>query len=288
MTGNPDPGEPADDPRGPSVVRRAGPTRRRIAEHMVRSLATSPHAATAVEVRYDAVEAVRRASPARPSAQAYTAWAAIRALAEFPLLNASWEDGSIRVFEHVNLGVAVDVNHQGLLVPVIRRAQDLDAGELHERIAELGGRAHARRLGVADLTGGTFTLSSLGRSGTLFTIPVINQPQAAILSMDTIAARPVVADRGDGPRVEVGRVGVLTLSFDHRVLDGAYAAAYLGRVRELLETITSWPDAVGEPGPAQVGGKVTHVVEHHQRRRQTGAVVDDRERGVGAVQSEPP
>ncbi|MFI6710716.1 2-oxo acid dehydrogenase subunit E2 [Nonomuraea sp. NPDC050478] len=220
------------DPRGPSTVRRASGIRRRTAEHMVRSLATSPHAAMAVEVRFDAVEAARRASAARPAVPAYTAWAVTRALADFPLVNSSWEDGSIRVFEHVNLGVAVDMSHEGLVVPVIRGAHELDVEGLHERITEVTGRARSRALGVADMAGGTFTLSSLGRSGTLFTIPVINQPQAAILSMDTIARRPVVAD---GSRVEAGLVAVLTMSFDHRVFDGAYAAAFLARVRERLE-----------------------------------------------------
>jgi len=222
-------------------VRRASGIRRRIAEHMVRSLATSPHAATAVEVRYDAVEAARRASAAPPSVLACTAWAVVRALADFPHVNASWEDGAIRVFEHVNLGVAVDLNHEGLVVPVVHGAHGLDVAGLHERIAGLTAKARAGGLRVADMAGGTFTVSSLGRSGTLFTIPVINQPQAAILSMDTIASRPVVVEDAGGPRIEPGRVAVLTLSFDHRVFDGAYAAAFLARVRELLENPGEMP-----------------------------------------------
>lgn len=222
----------ASDPRGPSTLRHATGIRRRIAEHMVRSLATSPHAATAVEVRFDAVEAARQASPTRPSVPACTAWAVTRALADFPHLNSSWEDGSIRVFDHVNLGVAVDLNHEGLVVPVIHAAHELTLTDLHHRITDLTTRAHAGKLRIADMTGGTFTLSSLGRSGTLFTIPVINQPQSAILSMDTITPRPVVTDN---TRIEIARVAVLTLSFDHRVFDGAYAAAFLARVRTLLE-----------------------------------------------------
>ncbi|ROO60125.1 2-oxoacid dehydrogenase/acyltransferase catalytic subunit [Micromonospora sp. Llam0] len=180
---------------------------------MVRSLATSPHAAMAVEVRFDAVEADRATRGSRPPGMlAYLARATAQALTEFPMVNASWEEAGIRVFEQVNLGIAVDLRHEGLVVPVVHRTNELD------------------------LTGGTFTLSSLGRSGTLFTVPVINQPQAAILSFDSVADRPVVVRDGGRPRLDVGRVAVLTASFDHRVFDGAYCAAFLGRIRHLVES----------------------------------------------------
>jgi pyruvate dehydrogenase E2 component (dihydrolipoamide acetyltransferase) len=209
------------DLRGPSQVRRTSATRRRIAAHMVSSLATSPHAATAMEVRFDSTRGVLPR----------VVWACAQAMGHYPLINASWEADGIRVFEEVHIGVAVDLLYEGLVVPVVRQASRLDPAALADRIADLHARAHARSLGVADLTGGTFTVSSLGRSGTLFTVPVINQPQAAILSCDTVAPRPVVLDDGT---VGVAPVGVLTLSFDHRVFDGAYAAAYLSHVRTLL------------------------------------------------------
>ncbi|MFV2084681.1 2-oxo acid dehydrogenase subunit E2 [Micromonospora sp. LOL_021] len=225
------------DPRGPGELVRPDGLRRRIAAHMVRSLATSPHAAMAVEVRFDAVEADRATRGSRPPGMlAYLARATAQALTEFPMVNASWEEAGIRVFEQVNLGIAVDLRHEGLVVPVVHRANELDLTTLHDRITDVTARTHQRRLGVTDVTGGTFTLSSLGRSGTLFTVPVINQPQAAILSFDSVADRPVVVRDGGRPRLDVGRVAVLTASFDHRVFDGAYCAAFLGRIRHLIES----------------------------------------------------
>ncbi|GAA3731975.1 2-oxo acid dehydrogenase subunit E2 [Salinactinospora qingdaonensis] len=228
----------AEDPRGSSTLTRPSGLRRRIGAHMVDSLATSPHAATAVEVRFDRVLATRAAHGGErpPGVVAFVGWACARAIAEFPLVNASWEEGGIRVFDHVGLGVAVDLDHAGLVVPVVRHAEELTPTQLQERIDDLTSRARERRLGVADLEGGTFTVSSLGRSGTLFTIPVINQPQSAILSCDTVTSRPVVEHGADGPQVGIGQVGVLTASFDHRTFDGAYCAAFLDRVRTLLES----------------------------------------------------
>ncbi len=209
--------------------------RRNTAEHMVRSLATSAHTLVATEVDYHGVDGVRRAVGL--SFLPFVARAVVDAIAEFPHVNASVGEDTLLVHPHIHLGVAVDVEFQALVVPVVK---DADAKRLHalaDEIADQAGKARAKRLTADDLAGGTFTITNVGSYGTLVTAPVINQPQVAILSTDGVKMRPVALRAASGEwTIGVHPIGNLSLSFDHRAFDGAYAAAFLARVRDILET----------------------------------------------------
>lgn len=218
--------------------------RQRTAAHMVTSKATSPHAVTAMEVRYDAVERVRRARGAEFRAREgfsltylpFIARATIDALAAFPHLNARVDGDDLLVARDVHLAIAVDLAHDGLVAPVIRDANTLRLGGLARRTRALADAARAGGLGPDDLTGGTFTITNSGAAGTHFVVPIINQPQVAILSTDGISRKPVVVTTPDGGEaLGIGWVGILTLSWDHRAFDGAYAAAFLAQVRDHIE-----------------------------------------------------
>jgi 2-oxoglutarate dehydrogenase E2 component (dihydrolipoamide succinyltransferase) len=209
--------------------------RRNTAEHMLRSLATSAHTLVATEVDYHGVDGVRRA--AGLSFLPFVARAVVDAIGEFPNVNSSVGDDALIVHRHVHLGVAVDVDFQALVVPVVKNADGKRLHALAEEIAEQAAKARAKRLTADDLAGGTFTLTNVGAYGTLVTAPVINQPQVAILSTDGVKMRPVALKAPNGEwTIGVHPMGNLCLSFDHRAYDGAYAAAFLARVRDILET----------------------------------------------------
>jgi len=219
--------------------------RRITAEHMVRSKATSAHTLVVVEVDYEGVDKVRRA--VRDSFKAaeghsltylpFVSRAVVDAIAEFPHVNASVGDDQLIVHRYLNLGIAVDLNFEGLLVPVIHDADGKRLRALAREINDLATRARTKRLNADDIAGGTFTITNAGPFGTLLTAAVINQPQVAILSTDGVKKKPVAIELPDGSdAIVVHPVGLLALSFDHRAFDGAYAAAFVSRVREILET----------------------------------------------------
>ena len=217
--------------------------RRRTAEHMVRSKATSPHAFIANEVDFESVERVRKAWGERFKAEEgfsltylpFVARAAVEALRDFPLLNASVVDDSLVVHSEVNLGIAVDLSHEGLIVPVIHRAEEVTLRGVARRIRDLAERARGRQLNADDIAGGTFSITNDGPFGTYFTVPIINQPQVAILATDGIARRPVVVTQPDGSEsIAIHSTGILGVSWDHRAVDGAYVSLFLARVSELL------------------------------------------------------
>jgi len=219
--------------------------RRITAEHMVRSKATSAHTLVVAEVDYDAVERARQAhKDAFRAAEGvsltylpFVARAVIDAIRDFPHLNASVDGETLIVHRYVNLGIAVDLNFEGLLVPVVQNADTKRLRALAREFADLAASARARRLTADDIAGGTFTITNAGPFGTFLTAPIINQPQVAILSTDGVRKRPVAVELPDGTdAVAVHPVGMLALSFDHRAFDGAYAAAFLGRIKEVLET----------------------------------------------------
>ena len=242
----------APSPPGVSMAsfRRAGDQlvpfsnmRRRTAEHMVRSKATSPHAFIANEVDFESVERVRSAWGERFKAEEgftltylpFVARAAVEALRDFPLLNASVVDDSLLVHSEVNLGIAVDLSHEGLIVPVIHRAEEVTLRGVARRIRDLAERARSRQLNADDIAGGTFSITNDGPFGTYFTVPIINQPQVAILATDGIARRPVVVTHPDGSEsIAIHSTGILGVSWDHRAVDGAYVSLFLARVSELL------------------------------------------------------
>jgi len=219
--------------------------RRLTGEHMVASKATSPHAFSVVEVDFANVDTVRRAVREEFRAAEgfsltylpFVSRAIVDALAEFPHMNASVVGNDLVVHGYVDLGIAVDLDHDGLLAPVVRDAEDKRLRALAREIRDLADRALARRLAPDEIQGGTFTISNNGSAGSVLTMPIINQPQVAIVSTDAIVRRPVVTPLADGTEaIVVHPVGNLAMSWDHRAFDGAYAAGFLSRVKEILET----------------------------------------------------
>jgi 2-oxoglutarate dehydrogenase E2 component (dihydrolipoamide succinyltransferase) len=219
--------------------------RRRTAEHMIRSLQTSAHTLVATEVDYENVEQVRAAHKEAFKAQEgaslsyipFIARAIVDALREFPHVNASVGNDELIQHNYVNLGIAVDLNYEGLIVPVIHDADGKRLRALAREAADLAHRARNKKLGADDISGGTFTITNAGGYGTLITRPIINQPQVAILSTDGVKPQPVAVPLdGGGYGIAVHHVGNLCLSWDHRAFDGAYAAAFLAKIREILET----------------------------------------------------
>jgi pyruvate/2-oxoglutarate dehydrogenase complex dihydrolipoamide acyltransferase (E2) component len=166
----------------------------------------------------------------------FIARAVTNAIGDFPRVNARLEGDGLTIASEINLGFAVDLSHHGLVVPVLRNADELTVAGLTKAIARLVQQARGNALKPDDFAGGTYTISNNGSFGTLFTAPIINPPQVAILSVDAVRKQPVVVETGVGDAVAVHPVGILSQSFDHRAFDGAYSAAFLRRVKEVLET----------------------------------------------------
>jgi 2-oxoglutarate dehydrogenase E2 component (dihydrolipoamide succinyltransferase) len=219
--------------------------RRLTAEHMVRSKATSAHTLAVIEADYEGIERVRKAQKDRVREQegialtylSFIARAVVETLRDYPQLNASVGDDALIIHRDVHLGIAVNLEQRGLIVPVVRNAEGQSLRGLARAIAELADRARSRKLSADDVVGGTFTITNPGPFGTLLTAPIINQPQVAILSTDGIKRRPVVVTAPDGTEaVGIHSVGLLALSFDHRAVDGAYASAFLHALARDIET----------------------------------------------------
>ncbi len=217
--------------------------RRRTAEHMVRSKATSAHTLMVKEIDYERVEQVRRAHGQRfrdeegfsLSYLSFAALATVEALAEFPHLNSSVGEDALIVHHDVNLGIAVDLDNEGLIVPVVHNAEELNLRGMARRIRDLADRARTKRLSLDDISGGTFSITNAGPFGTLLTGAIINQPQVAILSTDGVARKPVVVELPDGSEsIAIHSVGLAAMTFDHRAVDGAYVARFLARLSEIL------------------------------------------------------
>jgi 2-oxoisovalerate dehydrogenase E2 component (dihydrolipoyl transacylase) len=216
------------------------PLRRAIAERMSRAKREIPHAYGVVEadvtelVRWytEHREAFERQHGVRLTYTAFFARAAVEALRAFPLVNAQWSEDGIVLKPHVNLGVAVSVE-DGLVVPVIHRAEEKSLVGLARELEELARRAREGRLTLEDVQGGTFTLTNPGVFGSIWSMPIINYPQAAILATDAIVKRPVVRDDA----IAIRSVMHLGLSFDHRVFDGAVAVRFLNHVKASLEAV---------------------------------------------------
>ena len=210
------------------------PLRRTAARRLVESKATAAHAHVVVECDYHAVNRVRR--DAGITYLPFVARAVIDALREFPLCNATVAGEDITVHDAVNLGIAVDLEHEDLVVPVVHDAHTLRLRALATRIGDVAERARGRHLQPDDVTGGTFTITNPGPFGTIVSMPVINIPQVAILATDAVRPRAVVvrAD-ADADAIAVHPVGVLALGFDHRVVSLTTASAFVARVRDLVE-----------------------------------------------------
>jgi pyruvate dehydrogenase E2 component (dihydrolipoamide acetyltransferase) len=225
--------------RGDDVV-PLNNVRRRGAKALLASKRTAPHALAVVAADYTAVERVR--SEAGLTALPFVARAVIDTLRVFPMLNATVDGDSLVMHRVVNLGVAVDLDFQGLVVPVIRGSDGMRLRSLANAIRDVAARARSKQLGPDDLAGGTFTITNPGAAGTWMSFPVLNAPQVAILSTDGVAKR-VVVDTDGGLRI--APVGHLCLTFDHRALDGAYVGAFLARLRETIERRDWTPEILG-------------------------------------------
>jgi 2-oxoglutarate dehydrogenase E2 component (dihydrolipoamide succinyltransferase) len=165
------------------------------------------------------------------------------ALAKFPLLNASLDGDDLVLHSQVNIGIAVDLNFEGLVVPVVKDAPKKSLPQLARDINDLARRARDNRLKPDDMTQATYTISNNGAFGTLITAAIISPPQVAILSTDGVKKKPVVIESESGDSIAIRPVGVLAQSFDHRAVDGAYSAAFLREVKTLLET-RDWAQAL--------------------------------------------
>ncbi len=219
--------------------------RLRTGEHMVMSLATSPHAFIAAEVDFSNVDRVRNKRKESWKAEEgfsltylpFIARAVVEAMAQYPNVNASVSGDSLVVHRGVNLGIAVDLDFQGLLVPVVRDADGKRMRSIARDIADIAGRARTKKLSADDLVGGTFTISNAGPYGIDLMSSIINQPQVAILSATAVKKRPVVVELPDGSdTIAIHPTGFIGFSWDHRAFDGAYAASFLAKVKELLES----------------------------------------------------
>ncbi len=206
--------------------------RRRTAAGLVGSKRTVAHALAVVAANYEGIEGARRGVGL--TALPFVARAVIDALREFPMMNATTTEDAQSVVLHraVHLGIAVDLDFRGLVVPVVHDADGLRLRALGDAIRDVARRARARKLGADDLAGGTFTITNPGASGTWISFPVVNRPQVGILATDGVSKQVVVDDTGG---LTVARTGRLCCAFDHRALDGAYAGAFVRRVREIVE-----------------------------------------------------
>jgi 2-oxoglutarate dehydrogenase E2 component (dihydrolipoamide succinyltransferase) len=209
--------------------------RKRIARHMAASSAAAAHVYAMTDVDYSAVDEVRRHH--RVGYLPFVARSVAIAIGQYPELNARFTDAGLEISPDLGLGIAVDLDFRGLIVPVIPRANMLDVPAIAASIVDLGNRARAGNLRGEDVAGGTFTLSNPGPFGARITLPIINQPQVAILTVDAIARRPAaVPDGAGGHTLAIRPIGNLTLAWDHRAFDGAYAASALSAIRETLQS----------------------------------------------------
>lgn len=220
--------------------------RRAIAEHMSRSVATAPHVTAVFEADFSAIMAHRAKykdayskSGAQLTFSAYIVRAAAEAMKVAPAVNARWHDDFLEVFEDANIGMGVALGDKGLIVPVVRRAQALTLKETAAALTDLTERARKNVLKPADVQGGTFTISNHGVSGSLVATPIIiNQPQSAILGVGKLEKRVVVRPVDGADAMLIKPMAYVSLTIDHRVLDGHQTNAWLTRFVDILET---WP-----------------------------------------------
>ncbi len=218
-------------------VEKMGVMRKKIAEHMVMSIRTSPHVYSAYEVDFHRLEEIRKKKKAEYEAlgakltfTALIAKATVDTIREFPFANASIDGESILYKRDINLGIAVALD-QGLIVPVIKNADEKNLLGISRSIQDLASRARSKKLNPEDVQGGTFTITNPGIFGALYGLPIISQPQVAILGVGTIEKRVVVID----DMMAIRPMCIFTLGYDHRLIDGADAGRFLARLKERLQ-----------------------------------------------------
>jgi 2-oxoglutarate dehydrogenase E2 component (dihydrolipoamide succinyltransferase) len=244
------PAAPADPAVGETTI-ALNNIRRRSAAAMARAWTAVPHVLQAVEADYSRIEAARRAKGgAWQTREGYEltylpflSFAVCQALIRYDQLNARIAGDNLIVSRRVHLGIAVDLNHDGLVVPVIRDAQDKTVPALAREIRRIAVGARTGKLKPDDFGQPTYTISNSGVFGTMITAPIVNPPQVAILSTDGIHKRPVVVESPEGDSIAIRPIGVLAQSFDHRAVDGAYSASFLRELKRIVET-RSWTDDI--------------------------------------------
>jgi len=227
----------------PGTVMPLSTIRKRIAEHMVMSKRTSAHVTTLMEADMSRVVAHRSANKeafgrdgARLTFTAYFVDAAVKALKDFPMVNSSWSDEGILLHKEINIGMATDLGEDGLIVPVIKKADELSLLGIARAVNDLANRARSKKLSPSDVQGATFSITNHGVSGSLLATPIINQPQSSILGIGAIQKRvTVISEEFGNDTIAIRPMIYLTLTFDHRILDGAGADHYLAKVVESLE-----------------------------------------------------
>ena len=227
---------PAPLPGGPVTadVQPMSAMRKKIAEHMVMSRRTSAHVHSVFEVNFSRIAEIRAGRADRPGAKptylSFIIKAVAAALRVVPVVNASLDGDTIVYHRDVNIGIAVALDW-GLTVPVITQADERDLDDVSRAIADLAGRARSKQLKPEEVIGGTFTVTNPGVFGALAGMPIINQPQVAILAVGHVEKRPVVIDDA----VVIAQMAYLTLGFDHRLIDGAVADQFMAHVKQTLE-----------------------------------------------------
>jgi 2-oxoglutarate dehydrogenase E2 component (dihydrolipoamide succinyltransferase) len=249
----PAPSAPAPPPTAPSIAGEMVPMtnmRRIIAQRMIESRRTSAHVHCMFEVdltrivnlRHKMKASFEQRNAARLTFMPFFVRAAIIALQQFPIVNASVEGDNIRYHKHVNVGIAVALDW-GLIVPVLKNADELNFLGLQRGITDLGERARAKKLKPEEVEGSTFTVTNPGQFGAVFGLPIINQPNAAIMGVGGITKMPlVVTDKEGADSIAIRSVVHLTLGYDHRLIDGAVADQFMAFVKKTLET---WSEDVG-------------------------------------------
>jgi len=240
----PPPPPPAAAPQPRTRIEPLSPMRIKIAEHMVLSKRTSAHVTTVHRVDMTKVARVRERSKADFQAAygfsltylPFFTRAAAAALRHFPLLNASLDGNNIIHHNDVNIGIAVALEN-GLIVPVVRAADEKNVAGLQRAIVDLATRARSRQLKPDEVQGGTFSITNFGSYGSLVGTPIINQPQVAIMGVGTVEKTPVVIDDA----IAIRSICLVSLSFDHRLIDGALADQFMSKVKQVLE---DWSEEV--------------------------------------------
>ena len=216
--------------------------RKRIAQHMIQSKQTSAHVYTVFEVDFTAVDKLRRQHKdayaergVKLTFMPFIVQAVIAGLREFPILNASMDESNVVYHRELNIGIAVALDW-GLIVPVLKHADELNILGVSRAINDLGDRARNKKLSPEDVQGGTFTITNPGVYGGLFGLPIINQPQVAILGVGGIKKRPVVMETKEGDFIAIRSMCYFSLGFDHRLIDGAVADQFMARVKQIIES----------------------------------------------------
>jgi pyruvate dehydrogenase E2 component (dihydrolipoamide acetyltransferase) len=216
--------------------------RKLTADHMVLAKRVAPHVHSFIEIDFTRIDRIRRENKAKWAEQgnkvsytAFVAWGAAKALQEFPQVNGTVSGDSLILRGNINLGIAVDLD-PGLIVPVIRDADDLTLVGISKRILDLAGRARSRKLKPDEIQGATFSITNPGVFGTYVGMPIIPEGTAAILGLGSIEKRPVVVEVDGTDSIAIRLRSMFSLGYDHRIVDGAVAARFLARLKEILET----------------------------------------------------